>query len=148
MHNFHFEEIIEMKETVERWLYDPVVGKMVAILLGIVFISILVRLSQRLVGRYVKESDTRYRVRKFVTILGYSVGLIMIIGVVSKQLEQLYVAFGVAGAGITFALQEVIASIAGWFAISFSNFYRTGDRVQLGGIKEDVIDVGVLFARR
>ena len=51
---------------------------------------------------------------------------------------------GVAGAGIAFALQEIIASFAGWFAIALSNFYRTGDRVQLGGIKGDVIDIGVL----
>jgi small-conductance mechanosensitive channel len=50
----------------------------------------------------------------------------------------------VAGAGIAFALQEVIASFAGWVAISFGSFYKTGDRVQLGGIKGDVIDIGVL----
>jgi small-conductance mechanosensitive channel len=50
----------------------------------------------------------------------------------------------VAGAGIAFALQEVIASVAGWIAISFGGFYSTGDRVQVGGIKGDVIDVAVL----
>ena len=53
-------------------------------------------------------------------------------------------ALGVAGAGITFALQEVIASFAGWIAIMFGGFYKTGDRVQLGGIKGDVMDIGVL----
>lgn len=46
-----------------------------------------------------------------------------------------------AGAGIAFALQEVIASVAGWLAISFSNFYKVGDRVQLGGNVGDVIDI-------
>jgi small-conductance mechanosensitive channel len=50
----------------------------------------------------------------------------------------------VAGAGIAFALQEVIASVAGWVAISFGNFFSPGDRVQLGGIRGDVIDVGLL----
>lgn len=54
------------------------------------------------------------------------------------------VAIGVAGAGIAFALQEVIVSVAGWLAISFSNFYKVGDRVQLGGNVGDVIDIGVL----
>lgn len=49
-----------------------------------------------------------------------------------------------AGAGIAFALQEVIASFAGWLAIMFGDFYKTGDRVQLGGIKGDVMDIGVL----
>jgi small-conductance mechanosensitive channel len=56
----------------------------------------------------------------------------------------LTVALGVADAGIAFALQEVIASFAGWLAIMFGGFYDTGDRVQLGGIKGDVMDIGVL----
>ncbi len=54
------------------------------------------------------------------------------------------VALGVAGAGIAFALQEVIACVAGWAAVAFGRFYSTGDRVQLGGIKGDVIDIGTL----
>jgi small-conductance mechanosensitive channel len=41
-------------------------------------------------------------------------------------------------------LQEVIASVAGWAAISFGAFYKPGDRVQLGGIQGDVIDIGIL----
>jgi small-conductance mechanosensitive channel len=62
----------------------------------------------------------------------------------SASLGKMAVVFGVAGAGIAFALQEVIASLAGWVAISFGNIYNTGDRVQLGGIKGDVIDIGML----
>jgi len=38
----------------------------------------------------------------------------------------------------------VIVSVAGWFAVTFGHFYKTGDRIQLGGIKGDVIDIGVL----
>lgn len=32
----------------------------------------------------------------------------------------------------------------GWVAIAFGGFYNPGDRVQLGGIKGDVIDIGML----
>ena len=49
-----------------------------------------------------------------------------------------------AGAGIAFALQEVIASVAGWLAVSLGGFYGPGDRIQLGGIRGDVIDIGIL----
>jgi small-conductance mechanosensitive channel len=38
----------------------------------------------------------------------------------------------------------VIASVAGWMAVSFGGFYKVGDRVELGGIKGDVIDIGIL----
>ncbi len=62
----------------------------------------------------------------------------------SDKLSSLTVAFGVAGAGIAFALQEVITSVAGWVAMSFGRFYSVGDRVELGGIRGDVVDIGVL----
>jgi small-conductance mechanosensitive channel len=64
--------------------------------------------------------------------------------VFSDRLGQLTVVFGVIGAGIAFALQEVIASFAGWVAIAVRDFYNPGDRVQLGGIMGDVIDIGIL----
>ena len=66
------------------------------------------------------------------------------VNIYSDRLTGLTVAFGVAGAGIAFALQEVIASVAGWIAISLGQFYRTGERVELGSIRGDVIDIGVL----
>ena len=51
---------------------------------------------------------------------------------------------GVIGAGVAFALREVISSTAGWVAISLGDFYSIGDRIQLGGITGDVIDIGIL----
>lgn len=60
------------------------------------------------------------------------------------RLGQFTVIFGVVGAGIAFALQEVIASFAGWVAISLGQFYKPGNRVQLGGITGDVIDISIL----
>ena len=71
-------------------------------------------------------------------------GILYVATVFSDRLGSLTVAFGVAGAGIAFALQEVIVSVAGWLTVSIGSFYRTGDRVQLGGIVGDVIDIGVL----
>ncbi|WP_333783394.1 mechanosensitive ion channel domain-containing protein [Nostoc sp. 'Peltigera membranacea cyanobiont' 210A] len=62
----------------------------------------------------------------------------------SDNFRQLTVIFGVIGAGVAFALQEVIASFAGWVAISFGQFYKPGDRVLLGGIRGDVIDISIL----
>jgi len=133
-----------MEDFIKRWLFDPTVGKFVTAIIGLLIVMTLVRFIQRSLAHYIKDSDTRYRLRKFVTFIGYVVGFLVIAVVFSNKLGGLTVAFGVAGAGIAFALQEVIASIAGWFAITFASFYDTGDRVQLGGIKGDVIDIGVL----
>ncbi|MBE0617343.1 MAG: mechanosensitive ion channel [Proteobacteria bacterium] len=133
-----------MTDFLRTWLLDPTVGKFVAAAIGLVLVAVVVKIAQRWVGGHVKEADSRYRVRKFLAILGYALALGVLAMVFSDRLGGLTVALGVAGAGIAFALQEVIASVAGWVAISTARFFRTGDRVQLGGIVGDVIDIGIL----
>lgn len=133
-----------MQDFIQKWLFDPTVGKLVSAAIGIVIVFILVRFLQRVVSRSVQEKETRYRARKFVSFFGYVAAFLLLAGIFSSRLSQLTVAFGVAGAGVAFALQEVIASVAGWAAIASGGFYRPGDRVQLGGIRGDVIDIGVL----
>jgi small-conductance mechanosensitive channel len=133
-----------MDEQIKRWMADPTVGKLIWAVVGIAVVVVVTRILQRSVRRYVTDNAVRYRTRKAVSFVSYVVGALVLATVFSTRLAGLTVAFGVAGAGIAFALQEVIASVAGWVAISFGNFYTTGDRVQLGGIKGDVIDIGVL----
>jgi small-conductance mechanosensitive channel len=133
-----------MEQFVHDWLLDPTVGRFVAAVVGLIVLTVLTRFVQKLLGRYIRNPDNRYRARKFVKVLGYITAVLILAIIFSDRLGGLTVAFGVAGAGIAFALQEVIASVAGWLAISFANFYKTGDRVQLGGIKGDVIDISIL----
>ena len=133
-----------MVDLVKGWIAHPLVAQAAIALAGIVVIVLLSRFSRRTLSRHVRDSDTRYRARKFVTFLGYLAGILFVTTVFSDRLGSLTVAFGVTGAGIAFSLQEVIVSVAGWLTVSFGHFYRTGDRVQLGGIIGDVIDIGVL----
>jgi small-conductance mechanosensitive channel len=131
-------------EQINKWLFDPTVGKIIATVLVIIVVTVFTRFIQHTLGRYVESSERRYRLRKLVTFVGYILAIFLISIVFSEKLSGLTVFFGVAGAGVAFALQEVIASTAGWVAMSFGRFYSIGDRVQLGGIKGDVIDIGVL----
>jgi small-conductance mechanosensitive channel len=131
-------------DQIAAWAHEPVIRKLaIAAAAALVFLF-LIRLAQRAVGRRIDNATARYRARKSIALFGYAVLLIALIAAFSDRLGGLTVAFGVAGAGVAFALQEVIASAAGWVAISFGRFYSLGDRVQLGGIKGDVIDIGVL----
>ncbi len=120
-------------------------GKKVLKIAFVVFIVLLVSgILKRVIPKYVKNTNSRYRTRKFINFLGFTLIIIAILIVFSNQLTGLAVFLGVAGAGIAFALQEVIASVAGFIVIHFSNFYNVGDRVSVGGIKGDVIDIGIL----
>jgi small-conductance mechanosensitive channel len=133
-----------METLVKKWLFDPTIGRIVLLFIGFVVIVLVINLLRRNVNKYVEDKDSRYRTKKFLSFFGYLLGISLIIVVYAHKLGNITVALGVAGAGIAFALQEVISSIAGWIAIMFGNFYRTGDRVQLGGIKGEVIDIGII----
>jgi small-conductance mechanosensitive channel len=133
-----------MPEAVKTWLFDPIVGRLITVVVALLVVFSIVRLLQRSLSRYIQDMDTRYRARKFVTFLGYITAAGVVATVFSDRLSGFTVAFGVAGAGVAFALQEVIASVAGWAAISMGSFFSPGDRVQLAGIKGDVIDVSIL----
>ncbi|GAB4221006.1 MAG: mechanosensitive ion channel [Spirochaetota bacterium] len=133
-----------MEEIIKKFIFDPAIGKIITIFIGMSIIWVLVKSIQRRVLPKIKDNDNRYRARKFSSFIGFLITLLLITIVYSDKLGGLTVAFGVAGAGVAFALQEIIVSFAGWLAIMFGGFYKTGDRVQLGGIKGDVMDIGVL----
>ncbi len=133
-----------MEEQVKKFLFDPTVGKIAAIIIGVAIIWVIIKAIQRNLFTKIKDNDNRYRAKKFSSFIGYILTIILLTVVFSDKLGGLTVALGVTGAGIAFAMQEVIVSFAGWIAIMFGGFYKTGDRVQLGGIKGDVMDVGVI----
>lgn len=133
-----------MEEQIQEYLYNPTVGKIVTFLVGVAIIWMVINAVQKKLFSRIKDNDNRYRAKKFSTFVGYLITVVFLTVIFSDKLGGFTVALGVAGAGIAFALQEVIASFAGWLAIMFGGFYNTGDRVQLGGIKGDVMDIGVL----
>ena len=70
------------------------------------------------------------------------VALLMILGVVSIWFEdptRLATALGLVAAGLSFALQKVITSLAGYFVILRGKTFTVGDRIAMGGVRGDVI---------
>ena len=132
-----------MTAFLNEWLNEPLFIKVLAGVISILIIFGVVRFLLRRLTNSIENPDLRYRMRKAVIFFGYLIAILLIGGDFSNQLHNIAVALGVASAGIAFALQEVIVSIAGWIAISFGSFYKIGDRVQLSGTVGDVIDIGI-----
>lgn len=126
------------------WLEDPFNSKLVRAFLGCLFIGMMVVVLKTTINKYISEPYFRYKSKKVLVYAGYFLATIYTITIFGENLGNIMVILGVASAGIAFALQEVIISIAGWVAISMGGFYAPGDRVQLGGITGDVIDIGIL----
>lgn len=123
---------------------NPLANKLIIACSSVLIFIIITYAIQVPINRFSLERGVRYRSNKIFSYVRWVGGLIIVVVAFSTQLTSFTIFWGATGAGIAFALQEVIASVAGWAAISAGNFYRPGDRVQLGGMKGDVIDVGFI----
>jgi small-conductance mechanosensitive channel len=119
-------------------------AKLIYSIVGTVLIRGVSRLLERALAPHFDKGDQRYRVRKAVTASAYALILIFITILFADRLKQMGVAFGLFGAGVVVALQDVITSFAGFMAIGFSNLYRVGDRIQVNETKGDVVDISVM----
>lgn len=133
-----------MEENLENIIYNPLFLRISFVIVGTLLIWFINKLIQNRLFNKIKDNESKYKAKKFSSFLGAIFTIVLISIIFSDKIGSLTVAFGVAGAGIAFALQEVIASFAGWLTIIFGGFYKPGDRVQLGGIQGDVMDIGIL----
>lgn len=84
-------------------------------------------------ARYYKRKITRY-VFAFLAVIAAGVTWRAFAG-------QAGVVLGLMAAGVAFAMQEVIGALAGWFNILSGRIFRVGDRIDMGGVRGDVIDI-------
>ncbi len=95
-------------------------------------------------SRYVTDARRRGQVMAARRLV---LGLLILIVVMvnfSDELGSAATVVGFAAAGIAVALQNVILSIAGYFFLIGRFGIKAGDRVQIGGVTGDVIDIGLV----
>ena len=117
--------------------------RLISTVVLIVTLFLAVRLGNWAADRAVSNEHWRYTLRKLLRYSAVTVCLVAIVGIWAHRLQGLMLVFGATGAGLAIALGPVIVSIAGWSLIVSANLYKIGDRIQLGGVIGDVIDIGV-----
>lgn len=65
------ETTLEVGRTLDGWLSDPLIGKAVVLLVGVLAILLATALVRRAVTRYVHDGSMRYRARKLVGVVEY-----------------------------------------------------------------------------
>lgn len=108
-----------------------------------IVILVISGLINRYVNKSVKSNSARYRTKKIVRLISYILIALLALFSFTGNMEQFGISLGLITAGLAFALQEVILSIFGWMIIFTTNSYSPGDRIEINGIKGDVIDIGV-----
>ena len=134
----------QIKEFLSPWLKSETVDRLLIITIAILIILLVLFYAKKAISKHVDDNSKKYRARKVSNIFAYLLIIIAIVFAYSDKLGNIGVAVGLAGAGIAFALQEVITSFAGWLSIIFTNQVKVGQRVKIDNLRGDIIDIGVL----
>jgi len=120
------------------------VARLIATAVVVVATAVLLGLAGRFAGWWLDDPYARFHARKLARY-GIFLAALVAVAIVWRSLAgNVGVILGFAAAGIAFAMQEVIGAIAGWFNITSGRIYRVGDRIELGGVRGDVIDITLL----
>ena len=123
----------------------------VLLTVGFILVALVVTSALRsILGLFIgTRSGTRFQfwAKQGVSLI---VAGILILGVMSIWFDsptRLAGALGLIGAGVAFALQRVITAVAGYFVILRGKTFNVGDRIVMGGVRGDVIDLSFMQTR-
>ena len=130
------------REYHEAW---QVLAARLGILVGLLAtVFVLAEIWRRAVLRYVHEPRRRYVLLLVRTILMWVV-IVAIVGLSFVTEISSFATFaGLITAGVAVAMQSVLVSIVGYFFLIGKYGIHVGDRVQIGNVVGEVMDLGLV----
>lgn len=132
-------------ELLSAWAkYIPFLKKLTMSLFFIALILLAGKIIERIIDTQTEAEGDRYNLKRIARLL--SIVFIMIV-VASFMFQNLYaaaVSFGLISLVLGFALQSPITSFIAWLYIVFRRPYQVGNRIQINGLKGDVIEISYL----
>lgn len=110
----------------------------------VIFTLWLIRLiAVRIINRNVDESKIQYKWRKNLTYVTSFLGLFIIGSIWSEGFKSFSTFLGLLSAGLAIALKDPVSDFAGWIFLLWRKPLDVGDRIQIGEVKGDVIDIRI-----
>jgi small-conductance mechanosensitive channel len=113
-----------------------------AVLLAIVFVA--AEAWRRAVMHYVQESRRRYQFLLLRRIALWCLVVLIVGFAFASELGSIVTFAGLITAGLAVAMQSVLVSIVGYFFLIGKYGIRVGDRVQIGEVTGEVIELGLV----
>src|SRR5690606_17413176 len=120
----------------------PINNRFVQTVLIILVLWVLNKLAVRIIAKGNREEIRKqYHWRKTIEYLLFTVGALVIGNLWISNFESIVTFLGLLSAGIAIALKDIFVNIAGWAFIYIRKPFDIGDRIQIGSVKGDVIDL-------
>lgn len=122
---------------------SEVVGKLLLTIAVVAVLTLVRWILIALLNRRSEDPRVRYRWRKTATYVLSIVGLILVGRIWLEGIQSLVTYLGLVSAGIAIALRDPIVNWFGWMFIGWRRPFTVGDRIQIGPLSGDVVDIGV-----
>ena len=99
---------------------------------------------RRAVFRYVHDARRRSRLLLLRKIVFWTLVVVIAASTFATELGSLATFAGLITAGLAVAMQSVLVSVVGYFFLIGKYGIRVGDRVQVGSVTGEVIDLGLV----
>ena len=131
----HEQYVLDAKRLALRL---TILGIVIALLAG------LAEVWRRAIFRYVRDLRHRYQFLLLRRIVIWVAIGIAVAFALASEIGSVATFVGLITAGVAVALQNVIMAVAGYFFLIGKYGVSVGDRVQIGGVTGDVLDIGLL----
>ena len=126
-------------------IYLPGIALKLFLSLVVVVVTVIVyRAIRNTIKRRIEDATRLQSIRVAVRNVLAVAGFIAILLIWLPTGNNLVTALGILGAGLAIASQEMVGSLAAGLNIWVGNIYRVGDRVRVGDVVGDVMDISLL----
>ncbi len=131
----------------EKWLYEqlgltPAMQIRVLATVIALFVVFLIRfIALKIAVRTMVDTTRKYEWRKNTLYVAAAISVLIIGRLWWTGFQSLITFLGLVSAGLAIALKDSIANMAGWLFIISRRPFHIGDRIQIGELIGDIIDI-------
>lgn len=125
-------------------IYIPLAQKIVLAVMLISLVLSVTRLIKKILNRKIEDKTTVYNFNRIANLFAALLILAIILSLLFANWYAAMVSFGIISLILGFALQTPITSFFGWIYILIRKPYEVGDRIRIGNVYGDVINVSYI----
>lgn len=137
----------------EALLIKEVIHPVLIIGFSILLYALIGKLIRHLSKKPVKRIDQKKRqtiltvLKSIIKYIIFSIDVLLILDVYGVDTKAILASFGVIGAVLGLAMQDLLKDIIAGVSILFEDQFRVGDWIEVGGFKGEVISLGLKTTR-
>jgi small-conductance mechanosensitive channel len=125
-------------------LYIPLAQKIVLAAMMISLVLLATRFLKKILNHKIEDKTTVFNINRIADLFASLLILGIILSLLFANWYAAMVSFGIVSLILGFALQNLITSFFGWLYILIRKPYEVGDRIRIGNVYGDIINVNYI----